>query len=364
MLSKRLPLAPALQALLMNMTPVMVMMLLPSPQKMRLMLTKNMNSGMVTAIFTEIYTMTIGNNGGGTEWPRRLAQRPPRRPPKDLRGSRAADFARRRVSTHQSCDGIWRTLSSRATTKSTCRTSGKMTAADIRMPTLRLQMTTPVVHIVKVVSQVGTLPMPLKMLMMMVVIRIAGAATNIMSKRNTFPCAIKDFIVKDAPQIGTLTIPWTKLMTMVTIVFADAATNIMGKINIIPFVMEDFIGKAAPQGGTLPIRLMELMMMVVTMNADDATNFMGKTNTIPLLTLLTEPRVMVLTMTTDAAVNIMGKMNTIPRTKRETSVSQPGSTSPAICIGKSAKSVRELAWPRRKELPRPATRQTPPGVAQ
>ncbi len=296
----------------MNMTPAMVMLLMPSSQKMVLMLPRNMNSGMVIAILVELYIMTTENEGV-TERPRRLAQRPPRRPPRDLRGNRAADFAKRRLPRHQSGDGVHLTLSSRAMMKNTCRTSGEMTATDIRMPMPRLEKTTPESLTPKKVSQAVTRPTPSNMSVMMGMIRLAGAAT-----------------------------------TMVTIMTAEAAMNTMGKIIIAQLRVEFYIGMATSRNGSPPI-LPAKLTMVMNRTADDAMTVKCETSTIPSRTLLTEPSVMALPMTTDAAVSIMGKMRTIPREKNGTTVSQPEPTSP-ICIGKRLNSMKASAQPRRRKL--------------
>ncbi len=79
----------------MNMALVMVMLLLMSPPTMVLWLVMTMSNGVKTVSYIAIYIMIIRNTSGCTERPRRPAQKTPRHPPKYLRSSRAADFARR-----------------------------------------------------------------------------------------------------------------------------------------------------------------------------------------------------------------------------------------------------------------------------
>ncbi len=63
--------------------------------------------------------------------------------------------------------------------------NGEAIAADIRVPTMNMEMMTLEDYIVKGASQIGTLPTPLTELMKMVGIMIVYAATNIMGKINT-----------------------------------------------------------------------------------------------------------------------------------------------------------------------------------
>lgn len=363
--SKRPPLPLGHQILIMNMSAMMVMLLLPpSLQKLAWMLMKTMNSTMVMITSAQIYIMIIGTNGGGTVRPRRRTLRLPRRTPKDLRGHRVADSARKRQPSRRSGDGPWPTMPTRATMRSMRGASGRTIAAGNRMSPQRPEKTMPEDHFVKSMPQIVTLPMsltmlklPPTMLMMTVVIRSAGGAvTNIMGKRNNVAFVITDFFVEDSPRFRMLVTPLMKPMTMVTAISIGAAMTITYKMNLVQVMVKEYIRKNAPQSRTLPARPTKAMKKQVTMTAEDVTDLKGERYTIPLLILSSEPKVTVLAMTTDATLGIMDKMITIPRAERETSASQPGIISPALRIGMHVKSMKGPVLPGKSKPLRPAAR--------